>query len=44
MNGTEINIDRVRVSLRGVIKGEATPVAIMVAPTGNCFIKGADIH
>ena len=42
MTGTDKIIDTIKVSLIGVKKGEATSVAIMVAPTGICRISGAE--
>jgi len=37
-----INIAATRVSLKGVRKGDATSVAIMLAPGGSNSLKGSD--
>ena len=37
-----IKIAKTRLSLKGVRKGDATPVAIMVEPSGISFLSGAD--
>ncbi|SAF87861.1 Uncharacterised protein [Enterobacter cloacae] len=42
MTGAEAINDTQKVSLIGVKNGEATSVAIIVAPSGICLISGAE--
>ncbi|MNT11556.1 hypothetical protein D3C72_1464460 [compost metagenome] len=42
ITGADTNTETIIVSLIGVKNGEATSVAIMLAPAGNCLISGAD--
>jgi hypothetical protein len=44
IKGIAIKIANTRVSLKGVRKGDATSVAIMVAPSGKNARRGSEIY